>query len=223
MQFIGFGFLPIAYFIIFAGLLRSLIREIDYVEEHPGHFLGTQWFSVLVLAVLVFPLIIKKKIEELKIAGILLFFSVISFIGLMFTLKIASGDHLSYHQGDSKEFFTFDFDKPFLSSLSTALVAYAFQSAFFPIYNSLEHKSYRNGMKFTLLGVGFCFVIYMCIMFISLYSFGLHIHGDVLQNVEEVTEWESYVLRGLFLLVMSTHTPYIFFIGKESLLAMFAL
>jgi len=60
-------------------------------------------------------------------------------------------------------------------------------------------------------------------MFISLYSFGIHIHGDVLENVELVKAWESYVLRSIFLLVMATHTPFIFFIGKESILAMFAL
>lgn len=60
-------------------------------------------------------------------------------------------------------------------------------------------------------------------MFVSLYSFGIHIQGDVLLNVEEVTAWESYVLRGIFLLVISTHTPFIIFIGKESLLALVAL
>uniref|UniRef100_A0A7S3J0W6 Amino acid transporter transmembrane domain-containing protein n=1 Tax=Euplotes harpa TaxID=151035 RepID=A0A7S3J0W6_9SPIT len=60
-------------------------------------------------------------------------------------------------------------------------------------------------------------------MFLSLYSFGSEIEGDVLINVEEVRHWESYVLRGIFMLVISTHTPFIFFIGKESLLALIAL
>lgn len=60
-------------------------------------------------------------------------------------------------------------------------------------------------------------------MFISIYSFGIYVKGDVLLNVEEVAEWESYTLRVVFLLVMSTHTPFIFFIGKESLLAIFGL
>lgn len=55
-------------------------------------------------------------------------------------------------------------------------------------------------------------------MFISLYSFGIHIQGDVLENVEHVRAWESYVLRSIFLLIMATHTPFIFFIGKESIL-----
>lgn len=61
------------------------------------------------------------------------------------------------------------------------------------------------------------------VMFVSVYSFGVHIKGDVLNNVEEVEEWESYVLRGIFLLIMITHTPFIFFIGKESLLALIGL
>ena len=60
-------------------------------------------------------------------------------------------------------------------------------------------------------------------MFVSLYSFGNEVEGDVLENVSELTKWESYVLRIIFLLVISTHTPFIFFIGKESVLALFAL
>ena len=120
-------------------------------------------------------------------------------------------------------FYKFNFNQSFLSSLSTALVAYGFQSAFFPIYNSLKVKSYYNGMLFTFLGVTFCFLIYMMVLFVSIYSFGTKIEGDVLLNVEEVDEWESFILRVVFLLVMSTHTPFIFFIGKESLLAIIGL
>jgi amino acid permease len=224
LQFIGFGFLPIAYYIIFAGLLSSLLKMIPAVEKGGfWEFLGSQWFSVLVLAVLIFPLIIKKKIQELKIAGMLLFTGVVLFIILMFVLRILSGSRLPYHNHEDREFYKLEFGKEFLSSLSTALVAYGFQSAFFPIYNSLKVKSYYNGMKFTFLGITFWFIIYMMVMFVSVYSFGIHIKGDVLNNVEEVEEWESYVLRGIFLLVMSTHTPFIFFIGKESLLALFGL
>lgn len=220
IQLIGFGLLPIAYYIIFANLLRSLFNESSWVRNHSQNFIGSQWFSVLILAVLVFPLIIKKKIQELKIAGILLFSGVSLFIILMFILRVFD---LTDVPDNSSEFYTFTFDKAFVSSLSTAFVAYGFQSAFFPIYNSLENKTYKRGMAFTFYGIGFCFIIYMCVMFISLYSFGIHIKGDVLLNVEEVTAWESYVLRGIFLLVISTHTPFIFFIGKESLLALIAL
>jgi amino acid permease len=129
---------------------------LPFVDDDNGwSFLGTQWFSVLVLAVLIFPLIIKKKIEELKIAGILLFSGVIMFIILMFTLRILNGGDLPYEQHEDRVFYRFQFSKMFLSSLSTALVAYGFQSAFFPIYNSLKVQNYHNGMKFSILGITF--------------------------------------------------------------------
>lgn len=199
------------------------MREFKYTDNHPDFFIVQQWFSVLVLAFAIFPLIIKKKIQELKIAGIMLFTGVSMFIILMFILKIFDGDKMSYQKGDSEKFYGFKFGKEFLSSLSTAFVAYGFQSAFFPIYNSLQVKSRKNAMGFTIYGIGFCFIIYMAVAFISLYSFGTSIKGDVLHNVEEVKEWESYVLRAIFLIVISTHTPFIFFIGKESVLSFFAL
>lgn len=63
----------------------------------------------------------------------------------------------------------------------------------------------------------------MMIMFISLYTFGINVHGDVLENVEHVTVWESYVLRAVFLFLMATHLPFIFFVGKDSLLSIIAL
>jgi amino acid permease len=155
VQFIGFGLLPIAYYVIFSNLLRSFFNEIEWVNENASNTIGAQWFSVLILGVIVFPLIIKKEIQELKIAGILLFVGVILFILLMFILRIFNSSDLNELPATTNEFYEFSFDKAFVSSLSTAFVAYGFQSAFFPIYNSLEKKTYYNGMKFTILGIGF--------------------------------------------------------------------
>ena len=155
IQFIAFGLLPIAYFIIFANLARSFFIEIEWVQENAKSTIGSQWLSVLILALLVFPLVIKKKIQELKLAGILLFSGVILFIALMVMLRFLNKSDIGYGPIGTSDFYTFNFDKAFLSSLSTAFVAYGFQSAFFPIYNSLEKKGYKQGMSFTILGIGF--------------------------------------------------------------------
>ena len=223
VQFIAFGVLPIAYFIIFAGILSSFLREIPGVEGTGWSFIGTQWFSVLVLAVITFPLVIKKQISELSIAGALLFTGVILFNLLLIVLKFDKGAKITYQDGDSDYFYRFEFNQQFLSSLSTVFVMYGFQSGFFPIYNALENRNYKSGMSFASLAMGFSFIIYVCIMFSGLYVFGLAIKGDVLVNVSEMNSWESYVLRSIFLLIMMTHTPFVFFIGKESVLCLAVL
>lgn len=219
MQFIAFGIMPIAYFIIFGGILSSFIKEIDAIHNsNTWSFLGQQWVSVLILGALIFGLIIKKQISELSIAGALLFVGVILFNILLIILKFDDKDEVTYNDGDSRYFFRFRINQQFLSSLSTAFVAYGFQSGFFPIYNALENRNYKNGMKFAILGMGFAFVIYMCIMFSGLFTFGLQTEGDVLKNISAIKAWESYVLRIIFLLILITHTPFTFFIGKESVL-----
>ena len=158
-QFIAFGLLPIAYFIIFSDLLSSFLQEINWVNDHSQNFIGSRWFSVLILAVLVFPLVIKKRITELKVAGVLLFTGVSLFIILMFVMRIFSSSALDIDNKNFDGLYRLIVDKQFLSSLSNAFVAYGFQSAFYPIYNSLENRTYKNGMKFTIFGMVFWFII----------------------------------------------------------------
>jgi len=223
VQFIAFGILPLAYFIIFAGILSSFFNEIPGLPNSKWRFVGSQWFSVLILGAILFPLIIKKRIGELSIAGALLFGGVIIFNILLIVVIIDPNVNTDYKSEDQSRFYRFEFNQAFLSSLSTAFVAYGFQTGFFPIYNALEHKSYRNGMKFSTYAMGFSFLIYVLIMFTGLYNFGVKIQGDILANVSMLRSWESYVIRVIFLLIMVTHTPFTFFLGKESVLCLAVL
>ena len=50
----------------------------------------------------------------------------------------------------------------------------------------------------------------------------MNVQGDILANVNEVPSWISYVLRAIFIIVISTHTPFIFFLGKEGMLVILA-
>ncbi|CAI2364663.1 unnamed protein product [Moneuplotes crassus] len=223
LQLLSFGMLSITNFIVFANLLKSFIYEISWVKESAPHVIGNQWFSVIVLAVLLFPFIIRKKIQELRIIGILQVSAIAFFIFLMLLIRITKDDKLERPSISKGDFYFFSFSKPWLSSLSTAFVVFSFQSAFFPIYNSLEIKSYQNGMKFTFFGMLFCFAIYTMVTFVSLYSFGANIQGDMLKNIECVSVWESYLLRAIFMLLMAAHTPFTFFIGKGAAMVIVAL
>ena len=112
---------------------------------------------MLILAVIIFPLIIKKRIGELSIASALLFIGVIIFNILLIVMLLDTNVDTSFETKDQHKFYQFHFNIPFVSSLSTAFVAFGFQSGFFPIYNALENKSYKNGIKFTTYAVGFAF------------------------------------------------------------------
>jgi len=61
--------------------------------------------------------------------------------------------------------------------------------------------------------------LYIILSFLALYMFGSFLKSDVLQDVdEERGQWESYVLRAVFLVVLACHIPFIFFSGKEAAL-----
>ncbi|CAI2365066.1 unnamed protein product [Moneuplotes crassus] len=224
MQIISKGFLPIAYLIIFQKLLCSLLCEIEWVKTDGNDTIGGRWFSMLVASIIMFPLILRKKIISLKVSGILLFSSVILFIILMF-VSVMYGREIKEKdiEIDPKELYKFTLGKEFWSSLSTPFVAYEFQTSFFPIFNSLREKNYQQGIKFVSYGMGFCLIVYILMIFVSLYSFGNQIQGNVLVNIGNVKSWEPYVIRILFLFVVINHLPFVFMIGKESLLAIIAL
>ena len=69
------------YFIVFAETLKSLI--IDSTNTNENDFFGKRQAYVILLAIILTPLILKKEMQEFKIISILLFVSLFSFIILI--------------------------------------------------------------------------------------------------------------------------------------------
>ena len=67
------------------------------------------------------------------------------------------------------------------------------------------------------ISLGMSFGIYVTLGLICLCMFGGNIDESLLDNVDDETSVESYIIRFSFLLVLACHIPYIFFSGKESL------
>jgi len=67
------------YFIIFSDSASSLAHQIFASEN----IWTSQAFFTILLAVLMLPLVLKKELKELKIASIILFFSIFAFIVLL--------------------------------------------------------------------------------------------------------------------------------------------
>ena len=50
--------------------------------------------------------------------------------------------------------------------------------------------------------------------------FGRTVDENVMNNVDEMKNFASFVIRVSFLVVLGCHIPYVYFSGKESLLIM---
>jgi len=83
----------------------------------------------------------------------------------------------------------------------------------------MKERNYENGMKSIKLSCFISMLIYCLLGILSLFIFGGVIGDDILDNVDEEKDyWESYILRGLFMIVLACHIPFIFFSGKEAML-----
>ena len=119
---VSFGLMMI-YFIVFGDTFKSLIFQIVYGSAKQN-FLTTRACYVILLAAVLFPMVIKKELKELKIASVILFLGISSFIVIL-TGQIIFEPSLN----EDKEFTRYwdvDKDLTVVKGLSMIIVAYGF-------------------------------------------------------------------------------------------------
>ena len=203
----NWGF-PIVFFKIFGEAASSLMNNLNIFK---GKFWSSKEFLQIVLGVALLVFIVKKQISELKIAGFILLLGVVLFALFLF-IRLCQG------KGEDVSDFNMskiNFSTKLLANIPTLILSYGFQSAFLSAFNSLKQKTDRNGMKATIGSVSICFLIYLTIILVSLYSYGDTIEENILTNVGKSSDGFSIVIQILFLIISAMHIPIVFFIGKE--------
>lgn len=135
---------------------------------------------------------------------------------------------LSYKVARNRPELVEDIWQPKLSSLGlwanlpTMFLAYAFQSHYFTVYESLKLKTDSNGMKATILSILVCIIIYVTVGIVGLIAYGENLKGDIMQNISEEADKpvSNYILMSMFLVIAAMHIPIVFFIGKQAVLIM---
>lgn len=203
--------MPIVYFMIVGDIGKGLLSKIDKLHDT---ILVDKQFSILVVAALLFYFAIKKEIQELKGAGFVLLAGVIMFVFFMVILLIKDGTGEFDFADLSKPKFDFDM----LANVPTIFLAYGFQSAFFPAYQSIKDKTDKKGMQATVASFTFCVIVYIAASFVALLKFGIHLKGNVLVNVGDLNGAIPIIISIVFLLIAMMHIPIVLFVGKEAVL-----
>ena len=109
------------------------------------------------------------------------------------------------------------------------LVAFSFTINLFPIFSALKIKTNENMGKSVVVSIALVSFLYTFLAITCIFLFGGQLisisGGNIMNNVDndyvlDSSHWEAFVLRGLFMIVLACHIPFIFFSGKEALIIM---
>ena len=212
MMIAGFGVMMI-YFIIFGDISGSIAAAILKDQN----FFTTRFFYVAILSTSMIPLVLKKKLHEMKAVAALLFVAIGLFVGLFIYQLMAIGN-MENHDESYAQYYDIEFDFSVITSINIITVAYSFQLNLFPTFNSLQNKTNKTALDFVSLALIMTFFVYVSLGILSVYMFGEALKKSVLDNVDEEADTSSYVIRIAFLIVLACHIPYAFFPVKEALL-----
>lgn len=150
-----------AYYRIFGESTHALMQVL--ISDQNSYLL-TNWnnyFYILLIFLVMTFLIFKDDIHSLKHISFLGVAAIIVFVLCLIIIFI-----YKYYLGHIQ---VFDYSMLFpdggfiniITSLPSVFVAYTFQFNVFPIFFTLKSKTNYEMLKATIIGVGFCFIIYL--------------------------------------------------------------
>lgn len=213
----AFG-LMLIYFITFGQTTASIMFNLI---EDSDNFLCEKTCWVLVLGAVLIPVVLMKDLAELKFLSITLFVAIFLFILLNLGQLLFDPNFVKPAEENMEGIYSpIPNGAELISSLSITMVAYSYLQNIFPIYDELQKQTPENYHKIAATALSLTGGLYIAVGLVSLYMFGNCLQSSVLINigVENPSNWESFVVRIAFMIVLGCHIPFIFYMGKESLL-----
>ena len=225
LVFCIFGIMAL-YMTLFSMIFISLLGSGNDVAES---ILDYESFYIISLAVLIAPIVTRKKIASLKITTYILFFGVISLVALLSVLlmkdgsyeqRIANGSiepsvYAGAHVKDETSVF-----EGVMDSVNIAVASQGFVIALFPIYSSMASSAKPRVMASVTAALLFTMTTYTYLSCVSIAVYGQeNIQPSIFDNIKTDDSIASIALRCLFLTIFFCNIPFVFFAGKIALTA----
>lgn len=151
-------------FILIKSSLRKIAAEVSGDPSILDNFYLTEWFIVILVGVIEFPLVLIKKIESLRI------FAFIGVVGIIIFIIGVVAIYVTSKIEDYTFFAMNSFPENWFTAASSAVnivLAFDFQTNFFPIYKSMKDVNDQKFAKACLLGIIGCAVPYLTVGFLG--------------------------------------------------------
>lgn len=205
---------PIIFLIVFGDVSGNLLERLG---AGPNSFWTSRWFTQTLLGVLLFYLILKKEIQNLKYAGLVVLCLSFIFIGLLFIHFITSDPQPE----ETADLLDTKIDIKFFTGFPTLITSYAFQTTFFTAFASLKNKTHKNGQLADLFARIGVFIIYVTSPLLAHGLYGENIEKNLLKSISKEDGAFPVILEIIFLFIPALSIPTIFFVGKEAVLIIF--
>lgn len=101
-----------------------MVSDLAY-DGKTGPFLTTRTCYIFILAAALFPLVIRKELQELKIASVILFLGISSFI-LIFTFQLLFEGNFDNLDDDYDDYWVVNKDLKVIKGFAIFIVAFSF-------------------------------------------------------------------------------------------------
>ena len=223
-----FGIL-ILYMLLFARIAIQIFAPESASPEEQASIFGSKTLYIVGLSVLICPIIVRKRLQELKFTTYVLFLGVIS-LTILLSVKLGVEGSYNYRvaQGTAAPVVTAvdtttgerGMAEKIMDSVNIAVASQGFVIALFPIYGDMKKEARPKMMISALIALTFTCSVYTYLSFVSIAYFGLdNIAQSIFENMKASRDIETTMLLVLFLVIFCCNIPFIFFAGKVSIIS----
>ena len=222
-----FGILTL-YLLLFSKIAIQIVMAAYTDAEDSRSILASKTVYIVALCVLITPITLRKRLQELKLTTYVLVFGVVC-LTILLSAKLCLEGSYQYRVEHGitqplEPVGTTEHERSLgertLDSINIAVASQGFVIALFPIYGDMQKAARPRMMVSILSALTFTCACYTYLSFVSMSYFGKrNIQQSIFENMKASDDTGTRLLLFLFLIIFCCNIPFLFFAGKVSIIA----